>query len=317
MPHSERPYRNEDYRHRDRYPEERSRKSYQSSGRSSPETFHTDHSRPSTISKYPAPAPGYVDSSPSFYPPKETFSEKCSNLCSSRGILQFVEIILGILVLICVGAAQASVSGFTSMGGLGSLGSFNLNSFYSPFEGTELQQVRDLDMQYNQMRAPCVYGGVAFGLIMICLTLLFLIIGGKPIHRLSVRSLVTECVFDVLACLGYIVAVGLYLHFVIQVNSTDVCKRRARLYARQGYTSMNCEVQGGDASVALFGLVAACLYCPSAILCILTIRRVQEFKREVAKSQYNLERTSRNEDHHKVFKIPERTLNTRTFATVV
>ncbi|KAJ6654701.1 hypothetical protein lerEdw1_006662 [Lerista edwardsae] len=324
MPHSERPYQDEDYRHREnprsnRHTEERSRKSYPPSGRSSPGTFHTDRSGPSTVSvdsypKYPAAPHGYVDSSPQLYPPKETFSEKCSNLCSSRGILQFVEITLSILLLICIGAAQASVSGFTSMGGVGS---FSLDSFYSPFEGTELQQVRDLDMQYSQMRAPCVYGGVAFGLSMMCLTLLFLITGGKPFHRLSVRTLITECVFDILACLAYIVAVGLYLHFVIQVNSTDVCKKRARLYARQGYTSMNCEVQGGDAAVALFGLLAACLYFPSAILCILTIRRVREFKREVAKSQYHLDRTSRKEDHHKVYKSPESTLNARTFATLV
>lgn len=230
------------------------------------------------------------------------------------GVLQFVEIIVSILVLICVGASQASVSGFSAMGGLGT---FSLDSAYSPFEGTELKEVRDLDMQYSQMRAPCLYGGVAFSLTMMALTLLFLITGGKPIHRLSVRLLVAEFIFDVLACLAYIAAVGLYLHFVIQINSTDVCKRRERVYARRGYTWMSCDVQGGDAAVALFGVVAACLYFPSAVVCILSIRSVRDFKREVAKTQYNLERNYREEDLHNVYKSPESFQSAKTFATLV
>ncbi|XP_054841936.1 MARVEL domain-containing protein 3-like [Eublepharis macularius] len=324
MSRSERPHRDKDYRRREnptasRYIEERSRKPYPSNGRTLQASLYSEHSRPPTVfadslPKYPAPSHVSAEPSAEFYPPKETFSEKCSNLCSRRGILQFVEIIVSILVLICIGASQAAISGFSAMGGLGS---FSIDSSYSPFEGTELKEVRDLDMQYSQMRAPCVYGGVAFSLTMMALTLLFLITGGKPIHRLSVRLLVAECIFDVLACLGYIVAVGLYLHFVIQINSTDVCKRRERVYARRGYTWMNCEVQGGDAAVALFGLVAACLYFPSAVVCILSIRSVKEFKREVAKTQYNLERNYREENHRNVYKSPESCQTAKTFATLV
>uniref|UniRef100_A0A8D0BPN6 MARVEL domain-containing protein n=1 Tax=Salvator merianae TaxID=96440 RepID=A0A8D0BPN6_SALMN len=321
MSHLERPHRNKDYRHKEsprsvRYVEDRSRELYPSNGRSS-EGIYED-SRPSTAygdphQSYPGATHGYIDPPAQFHPSKETFSEKCSNLCSRRGILQFVEITVNILVLVCIGASQASVSGFTSMGGIGS---FSLNSGYSPFEGTELQEVRDLDMQYSQMRAPCVYGGVAFSLTMMCLTLLFLVAGGKPIHRLSVRLLVTECIFGILACLGYIAAVGLYLYFVMQVNSTDVCKRRERLYARRGYTSMNCIVQGGDASVALFGLLAACLYCASTVVGFLTIRSVWRFRRQAAKMQYDLHKTYKEEVPPKAFRSSEST-HSRTFATLV
>ncbi|XP_062986347.1 apoptosis regulator Bcl-2 isoform X2 [Elgaria multicarinata webbii] len=263
---------------------------------------------------YPGATHGGLDSSPQFYSRKETFSQKFSNFCSRRGILQFVEIIVNIMVLICIGATQASLSGFSSMGGFGS---FSLGSAYSPFEGTELQEVRDLDMAYNQMRAPCVYGGVAFSISLLCLTLLFLVSGAKPIHRLSSKLLFAECLFDALACLGYIAAVGLYLHFVMQVNATDVCKRRERLYARRGYTSRNCLVQGGDAAVGLFGLVAACLYCASAVVTVLTIRSVQEFQKQEAKTQDNLARTDREGDRGKASKSPESNQAARTFATLV
>ncbi|KFZ46792.1 MARVEL domain-containing protein 3, partial [Antrostomus carolinensis] len=168
------------------------------------------------------------------------------------GILKFVEITVNLLVLICVGAAQASIAGFTSLGGFGT-GSFNLNSAYSPFEGTELREVRELDMQFTQMRAPCVYGGVAFSLTAAVLTLVFLVVGAKPIQQLRTGLLAGECAFSLLAGVAYVTAVGLYLHFISQVNSTEVCKRRERLYSRRGYTSMNCVVQGGDAAVGLFG----------------------------------------------------------------
>ncbi|KAF7245153.1 MARVEL domain-containing protein 3 [Varanus komodoensis] len=231
------------------------------------------------------------------------------------GILQLVEIIVNIMVLICIAATQASLSGFSSFG---AFGSFSLNSIYSPFEGTELQEVRDLDMQYNQMRAPGVYGGVAFSLTMMCLTLLFLVGGAKPLHRLSAKLLFMECLFDTLACLGYITAVGLYLHFVMQVNATEVCKRRERLYARQGYTSMNCIVQGGDAAVALFGLLAACLYCASTVVCALTLRSKRELRRQEAKMQYSLAGTGSAGDPRRAPEsLDGRNQVPRAFATLV
>ncbi|KFV70729.1 MARVEL domain-containing protein 3, partial [Dryobates pubescens] len=208
-------------------------------------TVHSDACSKTSAGEYFSPPP-------ECYPPKETFSMKCSKVCTTRGILKFVEITVNILVLICVAAAQASAAGFTSFGGFG-IGSFNLNSAYSPFEGTELQEVRELDMQFTQMRAPCVYGGVSFSLAAGVLTLVFLVVGAKPIQQLRVGLLAGECAFNLLAGTSYIIAVGLYLHFVSQVNSTEVCKRRERLYARRGYTSMNCVVQGGDAAVGLFG----------------------------------------------------------------
>ncbi|XP_062424494.1 MARVEL domain-containing protein 3-like [Rhea pennata] len=269
----------------DRYKEDsRSRKPYPCSKRATEDSRGGQYARASTVSSDPyhktsGAAPEYFDPPPQCYPSKETFSMKCSKVCTTRGILKFVEITVNLLVLICVGAAHAAVAGFTSLGGLGS---FNLNSAYSPFEGTELREVRELDMQFTQMRAPCVYGGVAFSLTAASLTLLFLVAGAKPIQRLTVGLLAGECAFSLLAALGYVAAVGLYLHFVTQVNATEVCKRRERLYARRGYTSMSCAVQGGDAAVGLFGVAAACLYAASSAVCVLAVRSVRAFRSRAA-----------------------------------
>ncbi|XP_043575347.1 MARVEL domain-containing protein 3 isoform X2 [Chiloscyllium plagiosum] len=236
------------------------------------------NSRPSSSSPPYYSSPSLTNTPPP--PPKESFGTKCSYMCSRRGILQFSEVVTNILVLICVAAAQAAISGYTSMGGLGA-GAFSIDSAYSPFQGTELEQIRDLDLQYSQQRTPGVYGGVAVSIVMGSLTLLFLVGGAKPLHRLSPKFLMAEFVFNILACIGYIVGVGLYLHLMILVNSTEVCRLRNRLYARHGYTFMNCDVQGGDAAVALFGLISSCLYCASAVMSFLTLRTLKKINRDM------------------------------------
>ncbi|NXS08376.1 MALD3 protein, partial [Neodrepanis coruscans] len=328
MSHAGSRYQDKQYRHHEnhrseRYKEDRSvRKAYPYNARSTEDIRSGQHPRTSAVfldpySKTSEAAQEYFGPPPEFYPPKETFSMKCSKVCTRRGILKFVEITVNLLVLICVGASQASVAGFTFLGGFGS---FSLNSAYSPFEGTELREVRELDMQFTQMRAPCVYGGVVFSLTAAVLTLVFLVVGAKPIQQLRMGLLVGECAFNLLAGVAYIVAVGLYLYFVIQVNSTDVCKRRERLYARRGYTSMNCVVQGGDAAVGLFGVVASCLYFASFVVCIFAVRTVRAFQSHAAKAQQSpkdsvKDRSVRN--HHAGHRTSESSHNIQALATLV
>ncbi|NWH79502.1 MALD3 protein, partial [Piaya cayana] len=330
MSHAGKRYQEKQYRHHenhesDRYKKDRrARKPYSFSARSTEDIQGGQHSRTSTVctdsySKTSGTAQEYFAPPPEHYPPKETFSMKCSKVCTTRGMLKFVEITVNLLVLICVGASQASVAGFTSLGGLGT-GSFSLNSAYSPFEGTELQEVRELDMQFTQMRAPCVYGGVVFSLTAAALTLVFLVVGAKPIQQLRMGLLAGECAFNLLAGMAYITAVGLYLHFVSQVNSTEVCKRRERLYARRGYTSMNCVVQGGDAAVGLFGVAAACLYFASFVVCIFAIRTVQAFQSHAAKAQHSPKSNVRDKsirNHHAVHRTSESSPNVQALATLV
>ncbi|NWU01129.1 MALD3 protein, partial [Urocynchramus pylzowi] len=331
MSHAGSRYQDKQYRHHenhrsDRYKEDRrARKPYPHNAR---DIRGGQHSRTSPVCSDPysrtsGAAEEYFGPPPEFYPPKESFSMKCSKVCTTRGILKFVEITVNLLVLICVGASQASVAGFTSFGGFGS---FNLNSAYSPFEGTELREVRELDMQFTQMRAPCVYGGVAFSLTAATLTLVFLVVGAKPIQQLRPGLLLGECAFSLLAGLAYLAAVGLYLHFVRQVNATEVCRRRERLYARRGYTSMNCDVQGGDAAVGLFGVVASCLYFASFVLCILAVRSVRAFQSRAAKARHSPKGSVRDRsirNHHRTsestgkHRTSESSHNVQALATLV
>ncbi|ROL42324.1 MARVEL domain-containing protein 3 [Anabarilius grahami] len=230
-------------------------------------------------------------------PREEHRESKCSYICSRTGIVLICAVLTNALVLICVVAAHMSQMGMSAMG----MGGTSFIDAIIPFEGTELQKVRELDMQYGQMRAPLVYGGVAFSLTFGVLSLLFVVSGSKPAHILPRKLLIGQFAFLITGAVAYVVAVGLYLHFVIYVNSTDMCRQRERLYARNGYTWMNCNVNGGDASVALFGIITAILYAVGAFLMGKTIQDVRNYFKE--RDRYKAERREQTRDPQ------ERTLN--------
>ncbi|KAK9519733.1 hypothetical protein VZT92_022442 [Zoarces viviparus] len=235
-------------------------------------------SSPDRSSSRPPYYPSEVDSPPRHAreaPRVEHHESKCTHICSRRGIVLMCSVLTNALVLICVVAAHMVTSGMSSMG----LGGFDINSNFN-LQGTELQEVRRLDSEYSQMRAPGIYGGIPFSLTMGVLSLLFVVAGNKPPHRMSRRLLYGALVFQAVAAVVYVVAVGLYLHFVIGVNATDVCQKRERLYARNGYTWMSCDVGGADAAVALFALITAILYTAGTVLTFQTIRRVRSYLQE-------------------------------------
>ncbi|XP_063801566.1 MARVEL domain-containing protein 3 isoform X2 [Pseudophryne corroboree] len=186
---------------------------------------------------------------------------KCKYLCTGRGVLQMLEVILNALVLICIISSYFVLSGFS-----GGMASGGFGGGYYPFEGQELQEVRQLDQQFTLLRSPLIYGGLTVSLLMGTTTLAMLAAGSKHLLSLSDRWLLFEAAFSSVASLGYGVAVGVFLHFAIQINSTDVCKRRERLYARNGLTWMNCDLAGTDGGAATFAILVIILYVASVVL---------------------------------------------------
>ncbi|XP_056381838.1 MARVEL domain-containing protein 3 isoform X2 [Hyla sarda] len=186
---------------------------------------------------------------------------KCKYLCTGRGVLQMLEVILNILVLICVVASHFTLSGFSA-----GMASGGFGGGYYPFEGQELQEVRQLDQEFTLLRAPLVYGGLTMCLLTGTMTLAILAHGSRRLLDLSKKWLLIEATFSAVASLGYGAAVGVFLHFALQINSTDVCKRRERLYGRNGLTWMNCYLAGTDGGAATFAILLIILYAVSVVL---------------------------------------------------
>ncbi|XP_012516082.1 PREDICTED: MARVEL domain-containing protein 3 isoform X2 [Propithecus coquereli] len=200
---------------------------------------------------------------------------KCKYLCTGRGVVQIVEVLLNAMVLMCIVASYFVLAGFSASFTIG--GGFG-NNYYSPFEGTELEQVRQLDQQYTVLRAPLIYGGVAVSLGLGVLTMGVLLQGAKRLTKLSGKWLLTEATFSLLAAVGYCAGIGVYLHAALQINSTDTCKTRERLYARRGLTWMNCQLAGTDGAAATFACLLVIMYCVSVVLALRSYREQKHYK---------------------------------------
>ncbi|XP_019509803.1 PREDICTED: MARVEL domain-containing protein 3 isoform X1 [Hipposideros armiger] len=200
---------------------------------------------------------------------------KCRYLCTGRGVVQIVEVILNGMVLMCIVASYFVLAGFsasfTSGGGFG-------NNYYSPFEGTELEQVRQLDQQYTVLRAPLIYGGVAVSLGLGVLTMGVLLQGAKSLSKLPRKWLLLEAAFSLLAAVGYCIGIGIYLHVALRINATDTCKTRQRLYARKGLTWMNCQLAGTDGAAATFACLLVIMYGASVVLALRSYREQKHYK---------------------------------------
>lgn len=191
------------------------------------------------------------------------------------GVIQIVEVILNGMVLMCIVASYFVLAGFSASFASG--GGFG-NNYYSPFEGTELEQVRQLDQQYTILRAPLIYSGVAVSLGLGVLTLGVLLQGAKSLHKLPGKWLLLEAAFSLLAAVGYCVGIGIYLHAALQINTTDTCRTRERVYARKGLTWMNCQLAGTDGAAATFACLLVVMYGASVVLALRSYREQKQYK---------------------------------------
>lgn len=207
----------------------------------------------------------------------------CRYLCTNRGIVQMLEAVLNLLVLVCVVASYVVLSGYSSNGGLAT-SFFSINSNYSPLEGEQLKDVQKLDREFILLRAPELYSGIGVTIAMFAITLAIMIKGAQNLHKMPLKWLIFEVIFNILASLGYAAAVGVYLYFVLQVNGTDICKRRELLYARYGLNWMNCDLSGSDAAAACFAIILVICHCVSAILAAKLCRTVRELNKNTPHS---------------------------------
>ncbi|XP_044150467.1 MARVEL domain-containing protein 3-like isoform X1 [Bufo gargarizans] len=208
-------------------------------------------------------------------PEKQTFSEKCSNLCSIRGLLQMVEILINLLVLICAVATESASAGFSSLGAFSSAYYYSMGYSMSGFQGDEVDQVAQLDLQYHRMKLPTIYVAVAISLLLLTLTLSCMAASCMSGAAQNRKLLLAEGVFNVLSAVTYIIFIALYMHFIKQSNATEVCKRRESLYNRHGYNSVTCDIMGTEMAVCVFAVVLVVLYISSAVVVGFMLRAIK------------------------------------------
>ncbi|XP_075684284.1 MARVEL domain-containing protein 3-like [Rhinoderma darwinii] len=228
---------------------------------------HSRHSKASFLQHRPSTHRHHTE--------KQTFSEKCSNLCSRRGLLQLVEILINLLILICASATESASAGFSSLGGFGSSYYYSMGYSMSGFLGDEVDQVAQLDVQYNRMKLPTIYAAVAISLLLLTLTLSFLAASCMSGTAQNRKLLLVEEVSNVLFAVTYIICIALYIYFIKWINATEVCKQRESLYNRRGYNSVTCDIMGTEMAVCVFAVILSVLYITSAVFVGLMLREIK------------------------------------------
>ncbi|XP_048461915.1 MARVEL domain-containing protein 3-like [Rhincodon typus] len=200
------------------------------------------------------------------------------------------EIILNLVVLICAAATQSASAGFDSIGGFGSTYYYNMGYANSGFLNHEVQQIAELDIQYNRMKSATVYCAVGLSVILFAFAMAFLVARCIMQHkRSSVQDstfsnfLIMECVVKALAAVVYVIGVALYLHFIHKINATDTCKQRESLYNRHGYSSVKCAILGTEVAVSIFAVMLIIVYIAEVVLGVLAYRKVQAARPEYTK----------------------------------
>lgn len=191
------------------------------------------------------------------------------------GLLQLVEILLNLLVLICASATESASAGFSSLGGFGSAYYYTMGYSMSGFVGDEVNQVAQLDVQYSRMKLPTIYAAVAISLLLLTLTLSFLAASCMSVTAQNRKLLLVEDVFNVVSAVTYIICTALYIHFIKQINGTEVCKQRQSLYNRHGYNSVTCDIMGTEVAVCVFAVILVVLYISSAVVVGFMLREIK------------------------------------------
>uniref|UniRef100_A0A4W3K8D5 MARVEL domain-containing protein n=1 Tax=Callorhinchus milii TaxID=7868 RepID=A0A4W3K8D5_CALMI len=191
------------------------------------------------------------------------------------GLLQLVEIILNLVVLICAATTQSASAGFQSIGGFGSTYHYIMGYANSGFLGKEVQEIGELDVQYNYKKSATVYCAVGISVILFAFALAFLIVGCVMGSNKNANVLLGECVVNVLSGLAYLIGVALYLHYIKKTNATDMCKRRESLYNRHGYTSVKCDILGTEVAVSIFAVMLIVVYIAGVVFGVLAYRELR------------------------------------------
>ncbi|XP_072461621.1 MARVEL domain-containing protein 3-like [Notamacropus eugenii] len=225
-----------------------------------------------TVLRAPVVGPQYLNSL-SGRPPQKPGPGRCSNLCSSRGLLQVAELSLSLLVLICAASAQTTSAGFFSLGGLRGSPYFALDHAMNGFLGDEISQLAELDLQYNRMKLPAEYCMVGVSCLLLCLALALLILGCSTSVPEARMLLGVELVTDVLGVLTCMLGIGLYLYSIQSANATEVCKRREAIYRSIGSSSVTCDILGTEVAACMFTVLLIMVYFSEMICVGLSLRK--------------------------------------------
>ncbi|NXG09452.1 MALD3 protein, partial [Sakesphorus luctuosus] len=205
---------------------------------------------------------------------------RCRYLCTARGCCHMVQVLLAALLLVCSSVSGGPAGGYTGLPALGGIYYYHYGGAYSGFSGAEGERAQQLDQHFYLLKLPIAKAAMAAGGCFLVFSCILILIGVLRVSWRFPAWLLIECTLDIAIAVGTVPALYYFLHSLMGVYNSSVCKEREQLYQSKGYRGFWCSLHGAEVAAGLLGCMATVAYLSSAVLAVRGYRTVHQQKQK-------------------------------------
>ncbi|XP_046898193.1 MARVEL domain-containing protein 3 [Hypomesus transpacificus] len=208
-------------------------------------------------------------------------------ILTSRGLCQIIELVLNLLIIICAGVPYSNSGGYRDLASYGGIYQYYFGGA-NAFAGAEADRVKELDQLFHQLKLPPYIFSMACGGALMTYACVMLALGVLRVTYRWPPVLLAETLLNLLIGLGYIPALVFYFIKIKATYDNPICKEREQLYKSKGHQGFECQYNGADIAVGLFGILGVIVFPFGALFAIRAFRAVRETKKQKAEEGINL-----------------------------
>ncbi|XP_056356826.1 MARVEL domain-containing protein 3 isoform X1 [Oenanthe melanoleuca] len=205
---------------------------------------------------------------------------RCLYLRTGRACCQMVEVLLAALILVCSSVSCGSAGGYTGLPALGGIYYYQYGGAYSGFSGAEGELAQQLDQRFYLLKLPIARAAMAVAGCLLVFPCVLILVGVLRVLWHFPAWLLIECTLYIVIAVGTVPALYYFLHSLLSVYNSSVCKEREQLYQSKGYQGFWCSLHGAEIAAGLLGCLAAMAYLLSAGLAVRDYRTGYEQKQK-------------------------------------
>lgn len=191
-----------------------------------------------------------------------------------------VEVLLAVLILVCSSVSCGSAGGYTGLPALGGIYYYQYGGAYSGFGGAEGERAQQLDQRFYLQKLPIARAAMVVGGCLLVFPCVLILVSVLQVPWHFPAWLLIESTLYIVIAVSTVPALYYFLHSLLSVYNSSVCKEREQLYQSKGYQGFWCSLHGAEIAAGLLGCMAAMAYLLSAGLAVRDYRTVHEQKQK-------------------------------------
>lgn len=208
-------------------------------------------------------------------------------ILTARGLCQIMEVFVNLLIIICAGVPYSNSGGYRDLASYGGIYQYYFGGA-NAFTGADADRVKELDKLFHQLKLPPYIFSMACGGALMVYALVMLALGVLRVTYRWPPVLLGEALLNLLIGLGYIPALVFYFIKLRETYDSPICKEREQLYKSKGHQGFDCQYNGTDIAVGLFGVLGVIVFPLGAVLAVRAFKSVRETKRQSTEGDINL-----------------------------